>query len=397
LSVPVDLQEQTCEMVDPEAILGPPMPRFRPSDEALAGVADLIQSASRPLILAGRGAVLANAGPALEALGEGIGALMTTTAQAHGLFAGSRFDVGISGGFSSPLAVRMIGESDLILAFGASLTYWTTRHGRLLPPVPLVQCDVEPTAIGARRPVDVGLLGDAAETASALLDALVSRDVRGKGFRSDELAREIAEYRREDEFEDQSENGTIDPRTLMVALEPMLPHERTVVTDSGHFMGFPAMYLSVPDAAGFVLTQAFQAVGIGLATGIGAAVARPDRLTVAVLGDGGLRMSLGEIDTAVAHRLPLLIVVVNDAAYGAEVHHFLDLGFPIEIAQLEDRDFAAIARAMGARGQTVRSVDDLEPVRDWLESRDGPMLLDCKVNPRVRAEWLEEAFRPAAA
>jgi thiamine pyrophosphate-dependent acetolactate synthase large subunit-like protein len=397
LSVPVDLQEQTCEMEDPAPILDPPIPRFQPSGEALAGVAGLIQSASRPLILAGRGAVLANAGPALEALGERIGALMATTAQAHGLFAGGRFGVGISGGFSSPLAVRMIGEADLILAFGASLTYWTTKHGRLLPPVPLVQCDVEPTAIGARRPVDVGLLGDAAETASALLDELVARDVRGKGFRTDELASEIAEYRREDEFEDQSENGTIDPRTLMVALEPMLPRERTVAMDSGHFMGFPAMYLSVPDAAGFVLTQAFQAVGIGLATGIGAAVARPDRLAVAVLGDGGLRMSLGEIDTAVAHRLPILIVVVNDAAYGAEVHHFLDLGFPTEIAQLEDRDFAAIARAMGAKGHTVRSVEDLKPVADWLESRNGPMLLDCKVNPRVRAEWLEEAFRLAAA
>lgn len=397
LSLPVDLQEQTCEMEDPEPFLGPPIPRFRPSNEAIGGVAELIQAANRPLILAGRGAVLADAGAALEALGDRIGALMANTAQAHGLFTGNRFGVGISGGFSSDLAVRLIGEADLILVFGASLTYWTTRHGRLFPPVPLVQCDVEPTAIGSRRPADVALVGDAGETASALLRELVARDVRVEGFRTDAVAGEIAGYRREEDFEDQSEEGLIDPRTLMVALDPMLPRERTVATDSGHFMGFPAMYLSVPDAAGFVFTQAFQSVGIGLASGLGAAVARPDRLTVAVLGDGGLRMSLGEIETAVANRLPVLIVVVNDAAYGAEVHHFVDLGFPTDIAQLDDLDFAAIARAMGAQGLTVRSAGDLEGVRGWLASRDGPMLLDCKVNPRVRAEWLEEAFRPAAA
>ena len=397
LSVPVDLQEQDCNNEDPTPFLGPPIPRCRPSDEAVAGVAAMIQSASRPLILAGRGAVLADAGPVLEALGERIGALMANTAEAHGLFAGNRFGVGISGGFSSDLAVRMIGEADLVLVFGASLTYWTTRHGRLLPPVPLVQCDVEPTAIGVRHRADMALVGDAAETASALLAALGAPDDGGNGFRTDAVAREIAAYRRADEIDDQSGDGMIDPRTLLAALEPMLPRERTIATDSGHFMGFPAMYLSVPDSAGYVLTQGFQAVGIGLASALGAAVARPDRLTVAVLGDGGLRMSLGEIDTAVAYRLPVLIVVINDAAYGAEVHHFIELGFPTDIAELEDRDFAAIARAMGAKGVTVRNVSDLEVVGEWLNSREGPMLLDCKVNPRVRAQWLEEAFRPAAA
>jgi thiamine pyrophosphate-dependent acetolactate synthase large subunit-like protein len=134
-----------------------------------------------------------------------------------------------------------------------------------------------------------------------------------------------------------------------------------------------------------------------LASALGAAVARPDRLTVAVVGDGGLRMSVGEIDTAVAYGLPVLIVVVNDAAYGAEVHHFVELGFPTDIAELDDRDFAAIARAIGAQGLTVRNVKDLEAVRDWVTTPGGPMLLDCKVNPQVRAEWLEEAFRPAAA
>src|SRR5205085_1068879 len=93
-------------------------------------------------------------------------------------------------------------------------------------------------------------------------------------------------------FDDAGDDARIDPRALSRALDALLPRERTVAVDSGHFMGYPAMYLGVPDAAGFVFTQGFQAVGLGLASAIGAAVARPDRLTVAALGDGGALMSL---------------------------------------------------------------------------------------------------------
>jgi len=397
LSLPIDLQDEPCGDEDPQALLGPPIPPVRPAREAVEGVVERLAAARRPVILAGRGAVLGGAGPALGAAGARCGALLATTAQAHGLFAGNPWSVGIAGGFSSSLASRLLGDADLVLAVGASLTYWTTKHGRLFGSAALVQCDVEPAAIGARRPVDVALVGDAGETAAALLEAIEARDLHREGFRTEALARELAEFRREDEIEDESTETTIDPRTLMVALEGLLPAERTVAVDSGHFMGFPAMYLSVPDPAGFVFTQDFQAVGLGLASALGAAVARPDRLTVAVLGDGGLRMSLAEIETAVAHELPVLIVIVNDAAYGAEVHHFAQLGLPPDIALLEDRDFAGVARALGAEGWTVRGVEDLEALPGRLAARAGPIVLDCKVNPRVRAEWLEEAFRPAAA
>ena len=82
------------------------------------------------------------------------------------------------------------------------------------------------------------------------------------------------------------------------------------------------MYLDVPDQQGFVFPNAFQSVGLGLASGIGAAVARPERLSVAAVGDGGALMALGELETAARYRLPMLVVVYNDAAYGAEVHHF---------------------------------------------------------------------------
>src|SRR5690606_30949894 len=97
------------------------------------------------------------------------------------------------------------------------------------------------------------------------------------------------------EFDDASGDGRLDPRTLSLALDRRLPRNRTLVMDSGHFMGWPTMYVSVPDAAGFVYPEAFQSVGLGIGIGTGAAIARPDRLTVVAIGDGGLRMSLGEL------------------------------------------------------------------------------------------------------
>ena len=195
-------------------------------------------------------------------------------------------------------------------------------------------------------------------------------------------------------FDDASTDTRIDPRALSLQLDGLLPLERTLAIDSGHFMGYPAMYLRVPDARGFVFTQAFQAVGLGLASAIGAAVARPDRLTVAALGDGGALIGLSEFETAARLGLRMLIVIYNDSAYGAEVHHFGPHGHPLDLVRFPDVDFAALGRAVGLRGATIRRVEDLGVVSDWLGSGGVPgLVLDAKVVPTVVAEWLEEAFR----
>jgi thiamine pyrophosphate-dependent acetolactate synthase large subunit-like protein len=305
----------------------------------------------------------------------------------HGLFAGSPWSVGISGGFASPAAARLISASDLVLAFGASLTRWTTRDGALTRGAKVVRVDIEPDALA---PVDMAVIGDAAATARALLDA----GAANPGVRDEALAAEIAAGSwRDDPYEDAGGDGRMDPRTLSIALDALLPEDRTVAVDSGHFMGFPPMYLRVPDPAGFVFTQAFQSIGLGLASAMGAAIARPDRLTVACLGDGGALMALPELETLARLRLPVLVVIYDDAAYGAEVHHFRPQGHPVELVQFPDTDFAALARAAGARGLTATAPEDLDAIEPWLAQRDGPLVVDAKITPDFCAEWLEEAFR----
>jgi thiamine pyrophosphate-dependent acetolactate synthase large subunit-like protein len=390
LMLPLDVQGEPCDDVPPPP--GAPLVPA-PAADAVAALADLLTGTRRPVLLAGRGAVLAGAGDVLERLAARTGALLATSAMGHGLFAGSDWNLGISGGFASPLALELLPQADALVAFGAQLTRWTTRQGELIGAATRVaQVDVEPGALGANRPVDLAVLGDARATAEAVLAELEHRGHRAT--RDDALRTAIAGRRWRDEaFDDAATGDHVDPRALSIALDDMLPAERMLVVDSGHFMGYPPMYLRVPDAAGFVFCQSFQSIGLGLANAIGAAIARPDRLTVATLGDGGALMAIQELETAVRLRLALLIVVYDDAAYGAEVHHFGPDGHDLGIVRFPDFDIAALARGAGAAGITVRATADLAPLRDWLERRDGPLLVDAKVNPHVCAEWLEEAFR----
>ncbi|WP_329520858.1 thiamine pyrophosphate-binding protein [Spirillospora sp. NBC_01491] len=405
LGLPLDVQ--AAGHPGPTALARGPAPRAAsvpllpvPPPGAVARLADALAAARRPVFIAGRGARLAGAREPLRALAERCGALLATSAVARGLFTGDPFDLDVSGGFATPAAAELIGEADLLVGWGCSLNMWTLRHGNLVGKgATVVQVDVDARALGAHHPVDLSLIGDAAATARAVEAELAARGHAAPAYRSAGLAARLAAERRwrdhpYDEHPGAADGTRIDPRTLTIALDDLLPRERTVAVDSGNFMGYPAMFLDVPDADGLVFTQAFQSIGLGLATAVGAAVARPDRLTVAALGDGGALMGVAELETAVRLGLDLLVVVYDDEAYGAEVHHFGPDGHPLDAVRFPPADLAAIGRGFGCEAATVRAPDDLDAVAAWLEGpRDRPMLVDAKVTGDRPAWWLEEAFR----
>ena len=425
LALPLNVQAAACE---PAAVQAAPRTYPpAPSPEAVSALAAVLRGADRPVFIAGRGARgragRASARAELERLADACGALLATSAVAKGLFRGNPWDLDVSGGFASPLAAELISGADLIVGWGCSLNMWTMRHGRLIGTgATLIQVDDDPTALGAHRPVHLGVVGDVAETARAVADALGARSEEGDaggepkvvraegdggspgavgtsgtaGYRSEALRERIArEVRwRDVPFADESDGERIDPRTLSIALDDLLPAGRTVAVDSGNFMGYPSMYLSVPDEAGFCFTQAFQSIGLGLATSIGAAIARPDRLAVAALGDGGALMGVSELETVVRLGIPMVVVVYDDEAYGAEVHHFGPDGDPLGTVRFPPADIGAIARGFGFEGVTVRGVGDLGAVRDWLDGpRRRPLLIDAKITSERGSWWLEEAFR----
>ena len=262
----------------------------------------------------------------------------------------------------------------------------------------VVQVDDDVDAIGAHRPVDLGVVGDCGLTAAdALILLAESGDPDPTGYRTPKVAERIAESARWQDVpvDDVSDDRRIDPRRLTIALDTVLPAERVVSIDSGNFMGYPATHLSVPDEHGFCFTQAFQSIGLGVGTAIGAGIAQPGRLPVLGTGDGGFLMGISELDTAVRIGLPLVVIVYNDAAYGAEVHHFGDAD--MSTVTFPDTDIAAIARGFGAVGITVRSLDDLSAVRGWVSGYVAtraarPLVIDAKIADDGGAWWLAEAF-----
>jgi thiamine pyrophosphate-dependent acetolactate synthase large subunit-like protein len=395
LMLPIDIQPKPPTQTTPSRAPAPACVHPAPATEAIAEAAEVLASAQRPAVIAGRGAVNAGAGAGLEALADRIGAILATSAPANGLFAGLPYALGISGGFATPLAQELLPQADVVLVAGASVNQWTTKHGELIGShARVIQIDLEPRAIGRNRPADLALVGDLRAAADLLTGALAARGYQATGWRTPELAGQIAARRWEHEaYEDAGTDEYIDPRTLTKELNRRLPADRAVVVDSGHLTGWPAMYLDVPDARSFVFCNGFQAVGLAIGNGIGASVASPDRPTVVAVGDGGAFMALAELETAARLKLELLVLVYDDAGYGAEVHHFGPDGHDVSGARFPDADIAAIADAAGAKAATIRRPDDLAVVEEWLLNPHGPLVLDAKVNPNICADWLTEAFR----
>ena len=216
------------------------------------------------------------------------------------------------------------------------------------------------------------------------------------GYRTDRGRRRAIAARgrwRDEPYDDLTGPDGIDPRTLSIALDDLLPAERTVAVDSGNFMGYPSAYLRVPDEHGFCFTQGFQSIGLGLATAIGAALARPDRLAVAALGDGGALMGVAELETVVRAGIPMVVVVYDDRGYGAEVHHFADARPDAPCASRRPT-----SRRSGAGSGSRRSPCARRPtsagVADWLAGpRRPPLLVDAKIASDGGSWWLAEAFR----
>lgn len=396
LSLPTDIQAAPVDVENAAVIPIAPPQTIRPEIKAVEQLVELIRQAERPVFVAGRGG--RGAGAQITALAEVSGALVATSAVAHGLFHDDPFNLGISGGFSSPFTAETIAGADLIVGWGCALNMWTMRHGKLIgAETTVVQVDLEDSALGANRSIDLGVLGDCAETATIAKELLDAAGYRCTGLRTPEMATWIAGHARWNAVgtEDLSTTDTIDPRVLSDKLDEILPAERIVAVDSGNFMGYPSAYLRVPDEFGFCFTQAFQSIGLGLATAIGAATARPDRLPVLGTGDGGFLMAISELETAVRERLPLVIVVYNDAGYGAEVHHF-DTADEEDLAsvQFPVTDIASIAQGYGATGVVVRKREDLSQVIDWVDGpRDSPLVIDARIASDGGAWWLAEAFK----
>ena len=346
-------------------------------------------------------------------MGDRLGALFATSVMAAGV-TGSPWDVGIAGGFSTPGGWELVTAADVVLAVGIGLNGFQDHRGRLFAGArEVVQVDLAPVATHGQ--VTRYVRADAAAFASALLTALdaddavtltlthtltphapraeLSRATDSPGGSWRARAPHAAGDLRADltGVPEHAADGRLDPRLVARRLDELLPPDRVLVPDGGQFLGWLPQHARITEPTGLVLVgTAYQTIGLGSAAAVGAARARPDRTTVLVMGDGGGTMGLADLVTFVTEARSGVVVVFNDAAYGAELHQHGVAGVDQGGMLLEEVNFAALGQALGAGGRRVTRLAELDVVGEW--ARDGArgvLVVDVAVTRTVAADFLQ--------
>jgi thiamine pyrophosphate-dependent acetolactate synthase large subunit-like protein len=359
LSVPMDLQKQPFPfMADyiPSKEVLPIFQRPLPDPTLVERLIDMIAEAEKPILIAGRGAKLSGARAAIEALAEQSGALLATSLQAKGLFIGNPYALDIAGAYASDYARELFAESDLVIGLGVGLGAYTTESGYLYPGARTVQIDIAPRGLWqGLRTADLHLRADARAGAEAVTAALKARGIRKDGYRSADIASAIAA-----DVPDRKEfgiaPGTVDPRRAMEELDAIVPKDWDLVIGGGHYFGIAMTHLKGRPAERYHVVSDFGAIGNGLPAAIGVAAARGDGKVLLIEGDGSLLMHIQELETIRRQGVRLLMAIINDGGYGAEIHKFRAHGMSPETVIHGRGDLAGVANGFGVRGTAVTSL-----------------------------------------
>ncbi|MDR3533135.1 MAG: thiamine pyrophosphate-binding protein [Rhodopila sp.] len=378
LNLPMDIQEESFDWdyeYRPSTQFLPPRVESA-SPDLLAPVIEKLIAAERPVIIAGRGAMASNAKDAIIELADRVGALLATSLQGKGYFAGHPWDIGIAGAFASAPSERLLAEADFVLGVGAELGYYTTEGGLLFPSAEVARIDIKP------MPEEIGVIpglyvqGDGCKSVAAINEALQARQVRKEGLRTAETRAilDAPPHR----FEAPADG--LDPRALARHLGAGLPKGVLLTLGAGHFMSWMAMYMPLPDGAEIQYSYNFGAVGQGIGVAIGTGAGNPGRQHVAIEGDGSLMFNLQELETIVRHKMQIVLIVWNDAGYGAEVHKLVAKGFDEKLAQWESPDFVALAKAFGGDGVKLSSPSEIGGAIAAGLRKGGLYLIDARVS-----------------
>jgi acetolactate synthase-1/2/3 large subunit len=392
LDVPEDVAHDSFPFT-PEQLAGAaayqvaPALRCRPDREALAAAAALLAKAERPLILAGGGVHLSGAAETLQAFAERLDIPVAHTLSGKGAIACTHpLSAGIFGRYSR-IANELIEAADCLLVIGCKLGEIATKRYALPPATtPLIHLDIQAEEIGRTVTPTVALWGDARAGIEDLAAAMAeSREAvpEGRGGYRREVEERMAAWRQSVTARLASDEVPISMARLMHELTQGLGEDAILVADGGfaaHWGGL--LYDTKRPGRGFVPDRGFASIGYGVPGAIGAKLAAPERPVVALTGDGGLNMALGELETARRLGLGVVIVVVNNAASGyvKALQHLMYGEDAYQSSDLSETDYALTARALGCQGIRVERPDALgSALRQALATRGTPVVVDVVV------------------
>jgi acetolactate synthase I/II/III large subunit len=400
LAVALSLMEREHDEHDNQA-----PPPISPAETRIVGLepaARLLAASRRPLVLLGRGAQLSGAVQTAVELGRRIGAAFLTTVPAKGCLAAAQdpFDLGLTGTMAYPPARRLARTADVVLVVGAALDAHNTFRGSFFGDARLIRIDIRPPQEMWHPAGDVIEITADAATAITQLAAHLPPGHQN-GLRNPEttelLAREPS--RRAALAAAQPADG-LNPWAVIAAIDAAVSDRAHIVTGVGHFWYFAAPYLSARPGRTFHFGYGFGLIGQSLPLAIGAAVAatQANRQTVAIEGDGSFWMNPQELQSAVRFGADLLVIVLNNAAYGSEFHKLGIAGLD-PAAGTFDRpaDVVAVARALGADARRVDTMDELHAGLAAFAASGGVRVLDVGIARSVMSEAYQRMHLPPPA
>ncbi|WP_328296570.1 thiamine pyrophosphate-binding protein [Streptomyces sp. NBC_00435] len=361
----------------------------RPDDPALAEAAELLNSAARVTLLVGRGAREARSEVLRTA--ELLAAPMVLTLKAkEGFEDANEFQVGQTGLIGNPAAVHALDRGDVLLMLGTDFPYrdWYPKGCKV------VQIDDREEHLGRRVPVDVGLAGDTGATLRALLPLLKEspdrahlEDARARFSRWREGQQRLSDPAAERRWTGRlravldNRGHEIRPEALAAAVDAYAAEDAVFTSDTGMTTVWLSRFVTMRGGRRLLGSYNLGSMANAMPQAIGAQLWAPDRQIVALCGDGGLSMLLGDLMTIKAYRLPVKLVVFDNRSLGMVELEQEQAGLPGFGTGLDNPDFAAVATALGLTGIRVTDPADLhDGVRRALET-PGPVLLDVLTNP----------------
>ena len=347
-----------------------------PDPAAVQRAVDLLWSARRPLFVSGRGA--RGSGKVLTRLLDRLGALYLDTGESRGLVSDDHPSV------VAAMRGSVMSEADLIitvgrrldfqLAYGSPAVFGAAKFLRLADCAAELRDNRRGAAeLFATPSASLEAILTAAGERAPLTDKAWASSVRTKHLeRADKLHASMKTAA-------PGSDGLMHPNRLLAALRDKLPKDAVIVADGGDFLSFARVGLP---ASTYLDPGSLGCIGIGTPFGVAASLALPERTVAVLTGDGAFGFNAMEIDTAVRHKAPVLIVVANNGSWAIEVRDQLETHGKVVGTQLQFADHAAMARAFGMHAERVERVEDLPgAIERALANR--PALLDVLVTPEA--------------
>ncbi len=350
-----------------------PRPVVRPADAELEELAGMIKAAKKITLFGGYGCREAH--DQVVALATKLKAPVAHTSRAKEFLEyDNPYNVSMTGIIGMKSGFEAVEHCDLLLCLGTGFA-WTQFYPK---GAKIVQIDIDPANLGKRVPVDLGLVGDVGPTIDALLPLLEERT--DDAFLKAALAEHEKSLKALDEQTREPAPELIHPQFVAHKLNDMAAEDAVIVADCGTPFVWLLRYLRANGKRRFLTSLLHGSMANGYPMAIGCAKAYPDRQVIAMCGDGGMTMLLGDLLTLVQEELPVKLLVFNNGTLG-----FVEMEMKVEglldsFTDLKNPDFAKLAQAIGIYGRRVEEAGDLEAAMgDWL-AHDGPALLDVRVN-----------------